>query len=289
MRSRSTPKRPNRVAGVLLSLLLAPLPRPANADPVDACISSAEAGQRLRLEAKLTSAREKLLACSQAECPTVLRADCTKWLSELDRVFPSLVVRAVNGAGADVVDVSVTIDDQRIAPRLDGSEIHVDPGAHVFRFALAGGPTIEQKILVREGEQHRILSVVFPAPPVEQPSAPLPPPAPPPPRSLALPLAVVGAGAIAFGVASYFWISGVSEHSNLASTCAPSHSCDPSAVDSAHAKLVAGDVVGGVGVGLLAVGAGIFLFGGKKPAQPALALSLHPRTGGSLLTLRASF
>src|ERR1700733_10936252 len=85
----------------------------AHADPLDACIASAEAGQRLRLEAKLTSAREKLLACSQAECPTVLRADCAKWLAEVDRVFPSLVVRAVDGAGADIVEASVYLDGAR--------------------------------------------------------------------------------------------------------------------------------------------------------------------------------
>ena len=74
-----------------LAFFMCAAPRVAVADPIDTCIAAAEEGQRLRLEGGLTFAREKFLACSHVECPAVLRADCTRWLSELDAVKPAVV------------------------------------------------------------------------------------------------------------------------------------------------------------------------------------------------------
>jgi hypothetical protein len=270
------------------ALLVALLPPVAHADPVDVCIAAAEDGQRLRLGAKLTGAREKLLACSQAECPAVLRGDCARWLAEIDLVLPSIVVRAVDGAGADVVDARVFVDDRMIAPRLDGTELHVDPGEHVLRFVGARGDAVEQRILVREGERHRVVTVVFPPPPIV-PSVSRPdavdvvdaPPAPPPHRSLVAPIAAFAGGAISLGIASYFWISGLADHDSLASSCAGTHSCSQASVTSAHDKLVIGDVAGGIGIGLAALGAGIFLFGGGK--RPAVGVAISGVAGGGLI------
>jgi hypothetical protein len=269
----------------------------ARADQLDVCIAAAEEGQRLRIDGKLVSAREKLLECSQDWCASVVRADCTKWLSDVDSLMPALVIRAVDSRGADVVDVRVFVDGRLIASRLDGKEIQLDPGEHVFRFVLGGrapGPTpapIEQHILVRQGEQHRVLSVVFPALPagaspeqrrstggetaaVSAPGgeshAAIPP---------AWSIGTIVAGGVALGVASYLWISGLADHSNLVSTCGPSHNCSHSAVDSAHGKLVAGDVVGGVGIGLVAIGVGtlVFTVSVSRPAQTS-ALRYAPES-----------
>ncbi len=279
---------------------LASSPGVARADRVDMCIGKAEEGQRLRVEGKLTRARESILACSQAECPSLVRSDCSRWLSEVDGLIPSLVIRAVDSTGADVVDVRVTVDDQIIAERLDGSEIHVDPGEHVFRFVRAGASPVQQNVLVREAEQHRTLSVVFQATPrVGAGPAPsgteadhqtadrVSPQAGTsrPQVALAWPLAIVGAGGVALAAASYLWISGLSDHSSLVSTCGPQHDCSTSSVNAAHTKLVAGDIVGGAGIALGALGVGILVFG-RSSAQQPMAVAVHPLAGGALLGLR---
>jgi hypothetical protein len=281
---------------------LASSPGVARADRIDACIGKAEEGQRLRVQGKLTRARESILACSQAECPSVVRSDCSRWLAEVDGLIPSLVIRAVDSTGADVVDVQVAVDDQVIAERLDGSEIHVDPGEHVFRFTRAGSAPVQQNVLVREAEKHRTLSVVFPATPAAGAShastgteadhrtedRASPQGASSQPRvPLAWPVAILGAGGVALGVASYLWISGLSDHSSLVSTCGPQHDCSTSAVDAAHGKLVAGDIVGGAGIALGAIGVGILVFG-RGSAPPTTAIALHPVAGGAVLGLRGS-
>jgi hypothetical protein len=276
---------------------------PARADPFDACIDSAEQGQRLRLEGKLTRAREKLLACSQAQCPVVVRSDCSRWLSEIERLTPSIVLRAVDSAGADVVDVRVEVDDRTLTERLDGSEIHVDPGQHVFRFTRAGAAPMEQTVLVREGEQHRPVSVIFatpvPVPPkegsglapvrsgTEADMRPLPAA---PPRSrvnVVWPIAAIGAGGLAIAGASYLWISGLSEHGTLVSGCGATHSCSSSDVDSAHQKLVVGDVTAGAGIALVALGIGILILD-RAPDERAKAVAIQPVPSGALLVVDGS-
>jgi hypothetical protein len=286
-------------AFVSAACALATLPsRPARADQVDACIATAEEAQRLRQSVKLIRSREKLVACSQAACPTVVRSDCSRWLAEVDELVPSLVLRAVDSAGADLTDVVVTVDGQVIAERLDGSEIHVDPGQHVFRLTRAGAPPIEQNVLIREGEQHRTLSVVCPGPvsvPPQEGGAvgaepkradvDLQPPmgAPSPSRvPLAWPISAIGAGGLAFAGASYLWISGLNARAALVSGCGVTRSCSPSDVDSARRTLVIGDVTAGAGVALVALGVGILLLG-RTPAARAVAVAIHPVPGGALL------
>jgi hypothetical protein len=275
-----------------LAFFLCAAPRVAEADPIDACIAAAEEGQRFRLDGELTSAREKFLACSHIECPAVLRTDCTRWLSELDVVRPSLVVRAVDATGANLVDARLFVDDRMVAVRLDGSDLYVDPGAHTFRFVLADGSSTEEKVLVREGERHRALSVVFAAPRRDNgptrdqerrtsPDRPIPSP---PARSLAAPIATFAAGGVALGIGSYFWVTGLDAHATLGSSCAATHSCSESSVESAHGKLVIGDVAGGIGLGLAVIGVGLLIFRGHV-APPSLVVAFCQAPGGGVLSL----
>jgi len=273
-------------------------PRLAWADGAvaDKCIAAAEQSQPLQRDGKLKAARERLVECSRAECPSPVRADCTKWLAELDGVMPSVVVSAVDSTGADVVDVRVVVDGQELASRLEGREIQIDPGTHTIRFEREGSPPIEQQIAIREAERHRIVSITF-APPAK--AVAVPPPSPTPEthaagtgRSLAWPIAFFGVGAAGVGVASYFWLSGLADRSTMASGCAATHACSQSAVDSAHGKLVAGDVAAGVGVVAAAIGAGILLFGQGSPTrEPAAAASIdaRPLPGGAAFDVAGHF
>jgi hypothetical protein len=286
-------------AAVALGLLS---PAVAHADSADQCIAAAEQSQPLRQDGKLRAAREKLIACSRPDCPSVVRTDCTKWMADLDALMPTVVVRAVDSTGADVAGVRVSVDGEVLAALPEGREIEIDPGTHALRFEHEGYAAVDQQIVVRESERHRILSVSFAA--GSAPSAAAPsslagassPTSPggevaPAGRSRVLPIVLVGAGAVGLGVASYFWIAGLSDRSNLASSCAKGATaanpgnCLQSDIDSAHGKLVVGDVVGGIGIAAAAVGVGLLLFGssggsGTEAAAP-VAVDLGPR-GGSL-------
>jgi hypothetical protein len=276
----------------------------ARADEFGVCIAAAEESQRLRLAGKLVRAREQLLVCSRTPCPIIVRTDCARWSSELDAIVPSVIVRALDPEGNDVPDVQATVDDEPIAGLLGGKEVLVDPGAHVFRFTRGSGPSMAETVVVRPGEQHRPLSMVFGLPasggaesplqydsrlpasgPPAQPGREAPSTRPDPLRPWFL--AALGSGVLAIGTASYFWISGLEDHARLESTCGVSHSCSPSSVDSARSDLVIGDVVGLAGGSLAVVGLALLLFH-HGARQPAATPTLQPMPGGGVLGIQGS-
>jgi hypothetical protein len=261
------------------------------------CISAAEQSQPLRDQGKLRAAREKLLICSQPDCPSFVRNDCTKWLADLDSALPKIVFGAVDSTGADLVDVRVWLDGKVVAERLDGSDMEVDPGAHTVRFEHAGSAPVEEQVVVRVGDRHRNVSATF-----ASSATPAPTPQATPQhedhvgkeggRSLVLPIALLGAGAASVGVASFFWLSGLSDHSTMASGCATNHSCSQSAVNSAQSKLVIGDVLGGVGIVAAAVGVGILVFGGPQQqasTSTGAAFYVQPGPGGAAVGVLGRF
>ena len=219
--------------------------------------------------------------------------------------MPSVIVRALDPEGNDVPDVQATVDDEPIAGLLGGKEILVDPGAHIFRFTRGSDPPKAVTVVVRPGEQHRILSMLF-GPPAsggaENPlryDSRLPASGPPAQPGREAPstrhdpfrpwfLAALGTGALAIGTASYFWISGLEDHARLESTCGVSHSCSASAVHSAHSDLVIGDVVGLTGGSLAVVGLTLLLFR-HGVRQPAATATLQPMPGGGVLGIQGSF
>jgi hypothetical protein len=136
------------------------------ADDKQDCIAASEAGQGKKLHGSLREAREQLLVCARGVCPAIVRQDCAQWLTEIVAALPSVVVGARDPEGHDLVDVTVSVDGVVVASRLDGRPIEVDPGAHRFRYALAtGAAPIEERVLIREGERNRSLTVTFGAKP----------------------------------------------------------------------------------------------------------------------------
>lgn len=125
------------------------------------CATAAEQAQSLRTEGKLLDARARLVRCSQAECPTVVRRDCQDWLADLDKLVPTVVFGARDARGQDVFGVAVSVDDTRVVEGLDGMPVPVDPGPHTFRFVARGGVAVEERFLIRGGEKDRPLHVRF--------------------------------------------------------------------------------------------------------------------------------
>ena len=142
----------------------------ANAAPMrDECAKASEDAQLLRIKTQLVAARDKLVLCSNDACPKLVKKDCSQWLDEVEHAIPTIVLGARDPDGKDLVDVHVALDGNALADRLDGKAISVDPGSHTLRFE-AGGQVREEKIIVREGEKSRVVSVVLgepkPVPPV---------------------------------------------------------------------------------------------------------------------------
>jgi hypothetical protein len=86
-----------------------------------------------------------------------------------------VVLAAKSAAGADLIDVQVTMDGNVLATKLDGLAIDVDPGAHTFVFATPNGP-VEQRVVVPEGAKAFRVAVgpsagAGPAPPTPPPAA----------------------------------------------------------------------------------------------------------------------
>src|SRR4029077_3606050 len=115
-----------------------------------ACVHRHEDAQVARRSGKLLAARAALLACSREACPDAVRGDCVDWLEEVNRSVPSVVITA-RDRGADVVEVTVSLDGELVATRLTGSAVEADPGEHHFRLASARGLTVERTVLMSEG------------------------------------------------------------------------------------------------------------------------------------------
>lgn len=146
----------------LLGLAFALVPCFAYADETGACIESAEKAQKLRRDKKLTEARPELLTCSRDVCPQQIRNDCTRWLSDIDTAMSTVVVRARDSEGHDLIDVKVYVDGQLLLPKLQGTSVPVDPGQHKFRYELPNGKSVEDDVLIAEGEKDRVLRVNIP-------------------------------------------------------------------------------------------------------------------------------
>ena len=250
--------RPRRVPRVLVILAALALSAPgARADDKSSCAETSLRGQEARDHRHLLDAQRLFVQCSAESCPLIVRRDCAEWLEGLKTRVPGVVVSARDAEGRDVVDVRVLVDGALVQPRLDGHIFAVDPGEHVFRFEPAGAPPIEQRVLVREGETNRLLTVD-----VQGPSARG---APPPDtsrggaRPVTWPTFVFGGLAIAGGVAfAGFAATAKGDLGDLRDGCGRTQTCAQSDVDAVRRDLVIANVA--LGIGVLALGAAIWTY-----------------------------
>jgi hypothetical protein len=155
------------------------------ADPTkDQCIDANETAQSLRKGEKLREAEQKLLVCVSQSCPGPIRDDCAQRLTELRAVTPTIVFVVKDDADQDLSDVRVTMDDQVLTTKLDGTAVALNPGPHKFVFEAPGRTREERALVIREGEKDRHERVVLVAAAAPEPPpvavAPVPAPAPTP-------------------------------------------------------------------------------------------------------------
>ncbi len=242
-------------------------------DEREQCATSAEQAQQLRDEGKYRRAREQMLFCARASCPGPIKADCGKWLGELDRDAPTVVFGARDSSGADAIDVRVSMDGVLVQERLDGKPVFVDSGEHAFKFETKTGAVKEERVLVRTGEKARSIVVSFaplaPIRPHETPAAPTPTPRPVESQGSLVPALVVGGlGVVALGSFAFFGLRGMSDYDAL-QKCKPN--CAKNDVDSTRTELNVADVSAIVGVVALGVATYLFVTRSKVDAPAAHA------------------
>jgi hypothetical protein len=232
----------------------------AFADDTAACLDASTKAQTLRDAHQLVEARAQLRACAASSCPAVVQRDCANWLVEVDKSLPTVVVTAKNRAGADLVEVKVSVDERSFVSKLDGAAVPMNPGPHTFHFEGADGTRVDQQVVIKEGEKNQPVAVVLGA------AVPPPPPAPTstgatepvgsssPWRTVGWALGGVGVAGVAMG--AVFGVIAIGDKNGA--HCVDNR-CDPgtsSGIKTAALLSDVGWIAGGV---LLASGAAIVL------------------------------
>lgn len=276
---------------------------PARADDRAVCVAASEKAQQLRNAGKLSEARDQLAICGRAECPKLVQQDCAQWMSEVLAVLPSVVPGAKDRRGRDIIDVKVSVDGKVVTETLDGKPLAVDPGVHVFKFETKDASPIEEKVVVRQGEKNRILTVTFAIGEEPGSGAQKPGPsdlgrdgerqggdrgAPSPPIAA---FVVGGLGLVALGTALYINLDANADARKLRDECAPR--CNPADVDDIEQRRIIAGVTAAAGGALLIAGVVLFFVrdgGGSRSARgrgPSFAIA--PMTGGALGAAAVSF
>jgi hypothetical protein len=261
----------------------------------EACAQAANRAQPLRRDGKLKAARADLVRCAQASCPKDPRNDCTTWLGEVDQELPSIVVRATDASGRDLVDVHVEARGETLTDHLDGSAISIDPGNVTLRVHAAGLPEQELALVVARGEKARVVKVTFGAPKRAAPVASASPDATGstagrPPSGSALPWVLLGTGAASLATFGVLEAIAQPAYADMKNGCAITMSCKPARVATTRAEFVAAGIAFGAGLTLGAAAVVYWIAAPSRPARsgsrarPVLALGVAPlsaRVAGS--------
>lgn len=219
-----------------------------------ACVEASEQGHAARARGALVLARQRFIACAADACGKSLRADCGRWLDDVEASIPTVVLGAKDAHGVDVFDVRVSVDGVPVTGHDEGTALRMDPGQHAVRFERPGGEHVALRILLRAGEKNRPVLATF-APP-----APLvPPPIVHDERRHSIPTATWifgGVGLAALGSFAFFAATGLAEKDRLRETCSPR--CNDDHLAGLRTRYVAADV--SLAVSVVALGLATYFF-----------------------------
>lgn len=243
------------------------------------CIATHERALSDRRDGALLKAREGFAACGVASCPDMIRTACERLVREVNDVVPSLVVSVVDDAGADVTDVSITVDGDTLAPEQWGRAIDYDPGPHhVVVASPSGDALVERDVVVREGQKARAIQLIVPSALAATTSAALSPP-----------LATWVLGGVALAGLTGFAIAGslgLIQESKL-DDCAPG--CTPADDQVMRDRYLAADISLVIGIAGAVAGGVVWVVdaAGGEPSteEPTVAWGL----GLGSMELRARF
>jgi hypothetical protein len=260
---------------------------PARADDgVRACIDASTAGQTQRNAGKLLESRQAMIACARDACPTIVRSHCAKWLTEVESMIPSIVVRVQDASGADAVDARVLVDGT--PTKLDGKPVLLDPGDHVVAVEVGGGPPADAHVLLVAGDHARLVTLRLHAG-AGAASASREPGATQVSHHVPAGAWVLGAaGLVALGTGAYFVSATSDQLSHLQRTCSPF--CTDAQTQPGRTDALLADVLltsGGVAVAAAILWAAVFPASSQSTAGSAM-VQMAPIPGGAMtaLTLR---
>jgi hypothetical protein len=224
----------------------------ARADTIEACASSAEAGQRLERDGRLVEARASFVSCAASRCPKEVASLCDGLLTRVEAALPTVILGARDPAGHDLSGVRVLADGAPLAESLDGKPRPIDPGPHALRFVGADGSVTPLDVVIRESEKNRVVTVVLGSHPASAPAHA---------EGRARRVPVLGWILGGVGLAALATFGVLAAHGqNEFDACNP-HKCSASTVDALSLERGAAFVALGIGVAGIAAGGWLVLSG----------------------------
>jgi hypothetical protein len=192
-----------------------------------------------------------------------------------------ITARASAGGGASGAEGSELFVDDRPAGH---APVEVDPGPHVVRLVRSGREIGHRSVTVTEGQALDVLVEADPDPSPPASTSLEPPPAASSAASTAsaepgsagppvVAISLVAAGAVATGVGAFFGIRGFREWSDLKDGCSKTSSCDDRDIRDARRDALVGDILIGVGITAVAIGAYLWITApSRAPRVPSMAI-----------------
>jgi len=280
------------------------------------CAEAYESSQETRASGHLQEARTGLAFCAQTECPAFVQKDCARWLEEVERELPSVVI-SVAGLDPEATRVaSLKIDGVDRTDALAGKPISLNPGKHELTLESPGEPAIVRQIVALQGVQNRAVEIRVGAAAATLEPSPEPTFAADasgagtsPLRSYAY--VAWGVGAVGLGVFGVFGTLGRADEKALKEDCpkvtdlpeleAPG-TCLQSDFDDRKSSYQTKNLIADIGLvtGIVAAAGGTALFilsATQSPSAPAtgapstagLRLDLGPTRGGARASLSGAF
>jgi hypothetical protein len=90
-----------------------------------------------------------------------VQKDCARWLEEVERELPSVLVQAPGLDPEGARTLSVKIDGTEVPGALGGTAIPLDPGRHELVAETPGRPSVTRVIVAQQGVQNRTVTLDF--------------------------------------------------------------------------------------------------------------------------------
>src|SRR5688572_15510915 len=125
------------------------------------CGHAFETAQQERMKGAYRAARDAARQCSDVQCPAAVINECVKLFEAVQAEIPTVIFTARDHDGKELLDVRVDVDGQRVAERLEGRPLELDPGPHQFRFEAPPHPPVEITQTIRVGDQRRLIEAIL--------------------------------------------------------------------------------------------------------------------------------
>jgi hypothetical protein len=125
------------------------------------CAQAYESSQESRAAGQLQETQKRLSVCARPECPSFVQKDCARWLDEVERELPSVLVSAPGLDPEIASSVNIAIDGKPVSGALGGTAVRLDPGRHELVAESPGRAPVTRIIMAQQGVQNREVALDF--------------------------------------------------------------------------------------------------------------------------------